>query len=356
MLGEHSFVTFEKPGEDIAIPSLKDLNQTQGLAFIENTIIPLLQLKCESVGTQAKKGKPLFDIRVVELPEDHACVAIKMSHCLGDGIVYCGLFEQLLHFLNYFHNTPDATIPGAPLPKEINWNHPLKASFELYPNTFSPRDVRRSYGGPFYFGLLRGIKRLIRPKPIQVYVLSRENINAKKKEFSEHYPEGTRISANDLISAALCQSTRSTDMFYFVLNMRTRHEVDVHDPNAAGYFCWEVPFPVSAVQEPIGMRRIVKKGRYYETNEIPLKPFLKGKVGRITNWASIAPTIVFRQGHKVGFDVVCHCAPTTFFEILPLDVGVAYQLDETHIVVMHNFAKFEESPLLRDMTVAHLEI
>lgn len=79
----HDFVTVvDKRDEDIP----KDMNCTSGLNFMETNIIPSLDIHCESTGTEIRKKLPLFGTHVVLLPNNHACIAIKMSHCLGDGL------------------------------------------------------------------------------------------------------------------------------------------------------------------------------------------------------------------------------------------------------------------------------
>lgn len=79
----HDFVkVFDR--QDEAIPA--NMNCTSALNFMETKIIPSLGIHCESTGTEIRKKLPLFGVHVVRLPDDHACIAIKMSHCLGDGL------------------------------------------------------------------------------------------------------------------------------------------------------------------------------------------------------------------------------------------------------------------------------
>ena len=81
--------------QDEAIPA--KMNCTSALNFMETQIIPSLGIHCESTGTEIRKKLPLFGVHVVRLPDDHACIAIKMSHCLGDGLTVSALaFLQCL--------------------------------------------------------------------------------------------------------------------------------------------------------------------------------------------------------------------------------------------------------------------
>lgn len=239
------------------------------------------------------------------------------------------------------------------IPPRIDWNHPLKATHECFPETFSRRDVRNSYGWPFYVGLFRNFKRLIDPKFSRLYVMRRDKIDAVKKEYLKSCPKGTIISANDLITAGLCQSNESTDIFSFPLNMRGRKE-GMNDPMAAGYLCCEIPFPKEAAREPLGMRKIVSEKQYYDTDKVPMKPFFEGRNGRISNFASIRSNALF-ENRPAGLEVICHCMPVNFFEIFPIDVCMIFRIDKEHLGVMHNFANYTQNELLDNMTVFTLE-
>lgn len=253
-----------------------------------------------------------------------------------------------MHYLNAHKD--DDNIENRP-PPVIYWNHPLKSTHECYPETFSKQDIRNSYGRPFYIGLFRNVHRLIHPSYSKLMVLHRDKIQAVKTKYLKKFPEGTIISANDLITAGLCQSNESSDLFSFPLNMRGRKK-GLKDPMAAGYLCCEIPFPKTAALEPIGMRNIVSKKHFYETDQVPIEPFLRGRAGRMTNFASISSHYLFEKGH---LETVTHCLPSSFFEIFPIDVCVIYQLDKTHLGVIHNFEHYHENKLLDGMTVFSLE-
>lgn len=79
----HDFVTIvDQRNEEMP----RDMNCTAGLNFMETCIIPSLDIHCEATGTEIRKKLPLFGAHVVLLPDEYACIAIKMSHCLGDGL------------------------------------------------------------------------------------------------------------------------------------------------------------------------------------------------------------------------------------------------------------------------------
>ena len=79
----HDFVTIVDKS-DMELP--QDMNCTTALDIMETQVIPDLDIHCESTGTEIRKKLPLFGAHVVRLPDDKACIAIKMSHCLGDGL------------------------------------------------------------------------------------------------------------------------------------------------------------------------------------------------------------------------------------------------------------------------------
>lgn len=344
---DHSFVTHVAAPADI--PSPKGLTKADALSYMEKEIVPLLDVKCETVAEQIKREKPLFETRVVMLPDGYACFCVKLSHCLGDGVVYYHLIDQLCHFINH----PDETAEESKVHK-IDWNHPLKATHEAYPEDLSPRDIRRSYGFPFYFGLFRNFKRLIDPKS-EYLVLSRDKIKKKQRDLRMEAADAgnpehiSAISSNEIVMSALCQLNLSTDIFAFPHNIRGT-KVGVEDPYAAGYFCCEIPFAKEAALEPIELRKIITRCNYFASNEIPLRPFIQGRVGRMTNWASITSKSLFTKWHA-GMETVCHCAPTNFLDIFPMDVGIIFRLDEHHLGVMHNFKETQQSPLLEEIAL-----
>jgi hypothetical protein len=83
----------------------------------------------------------------------------------------------------------------------------------------------------------------------------------------------------------------------------------------------------------------------YATNQLPLWPFVCGRVGRITSLASITETIIYK-----GTAIVCTIVPlVSFIAQIPLDVCVVFRYDKDHWGVLHNFAQFKVSGLLADL-------
>lgn len=83
---EHDFVTVADAPPDMMALFPTNLNCTSALTLIQEQIIPFMDIHCESTGTEIVKKLPLFSAHVVRFPNHYACFALKLSHCLGDGL------------------------------------------------------------------------------------------------------------------------------------------------------------------------------------------------------------------------------------------------------------------------------
>jgi hypothetical protein len=97
----------------------------------------------------------------------------------------------------------------------------------------------------------------------------------------------------------------------------------------AGNFFWEIPFDRQKGKDPAEIRKILLKdsGSFYDKNEVPLLPFLNGRVGRITSLATIT--------HQTAFpcsELLCQFPSASFISELPLDVAVIFKFDADHWV------------------------
>ena len=98
-LQNHNFVTVVDAPADF--PSPEGMNCISALDLIEERINPLMGIHCESTGKEIAKKLPLFGAYVVRLKDHHACLAIKMSHSLGDGATV--RFSHLTTFLHTYY-------------------------------------------------------------------------------------------------------------------------------------------------------------------------------------------------------------------------------------------------------------
>ena len=272
--------------------------------------------------------------KIVDFGDGHAAYSIAMSHAVGDGTTFFEIVSQISSYMN--GNEPCS----------INWNHPLKATHEIYPDNFSERDYHRSYGLPFGWGLLKNL-RTLKSRTCRYLLLSKAKIAEKKNEFRKKRdtnPACGRISNNDIVMSAICELSGSSDVFAFDRSIRgVKEGFGLLD---AGNLFVEVPFDTQAGKDPCEIRNILLKdsGAYYESNEVPLLPFLNGRVGRITSLASVTKKATFP-----GSKLLCQLPSASFISDLPLDVAVIFRFDDEHWGVMHNFRKTEHSPLLESI-------
>eukprot|EP01083_Nonionella_stella_P042200 114134_1 len=101
--------------------------------------------------------------------------------------------------------------------------------------------------------------------------------------------------------------------------------------SSAGNFFIEIPFERSKGKNPVEIRKIMssKTGSYFDTNGVPLLPFLNGRVGRITSLASIT-----HQANFPGSETMCMFPSASFIKDLPLDVAVIFRFDKDHFGIM----------------------
>jgi hypothetical protein len=101
----------------------------------------------------------------------------------------------------------------------------------------------------------------------------------------------------------------SSDIFAFDRSVRGIKEGV--NKSAAGNFFVEIPFERDQGKNPSMIRRIISgKGTYFDTNGIPLLPFLNGRVGRITSLASITHQTTFP-----GSESICQLPSASFIKV-----------------------------------------
>lgn len=333
----HSFLTVVNPLADLASPAQvmheeinKGVSAKVLFEHVHSHIAPCLLEKAEFSYDQIKNASPLFEAKLMDFGDGYAAYSVKMSHAIGDGTTFFQIVSQISSYMN------------GRKPQPINWDNPLKATHEIYPETFSKQDYERSYSGPFGWGLLKNIRTLSKRK-CEYLLLSKDKIAKKKSELQKSV-ENKRISTNDIMSV-ICEMCGSSDIFAF--DRSVRGIKDGVDKSDAGNFFWEIPFEREAGVNPSVIRNILtsESGTYFDTDEVPLMPFLNGRVGRITNLASITHKTTFP-----GSEVICQFPSASFISDLPLDVAVIFRFDDDHFGIMHNFRKkLSQSPLLEEI-------
>ncbi len=329
----HNFVNIIDLVNSPFVPDLTKMNPTQILNFMDDFISPIVP-KAESVIESISNGSPLFGIDLILLPDGFSCYVVKMSHCVGDGVCYFKIMEQINHCFNNSNKK---------YKDKIDWNNEEISTHEVFPSRFSTRDSQIMYGIPFLLGLLRNVFNMKKQKK-GYFLFSKEKVNEKKKEFMALH--NSTISSNDLITSALCEANLSSDVFAFTMNMRNLH------CKYGGNFHNEVPFakaaalsktnnPHNPVANPIGFREVVKRGYYYDTDEIPMCPFIFGTVGRISSLSTIQKLI-----KKDEMKLVCHAMLSSFVSNVPMDTAFASSMDDDFFVVLHNFREFNKNTWL----------
>ena len=143
------------------------------------------------------------------------------------------------------------------------------------------------------------------------FSFSKKKITEKKKVLRETEADyGGSISSNDIIMSCLCEMCGSSDIFAFDRNVRGIKEGV--SKSSAGNFFWEIPFERKHGANPFEIRNILlsDKGSYFDTNGVPLMPFLNGRVGRITSLASVAHSISFP-----GTELICQLPSASFIKV-----------------------------------------
>ena len=252
-----------------------------------------------------------------------------MSHALGDGTTFFQLVNQISSYMN------------GNVPKPIHWNNPNKSSHEIYPDIFSQRDYHRSYGLPFGFGLAKNLRTLSKRR-CKYLLLSKDKIAKVKNEMRRNESRTNngntilkdrnkvareRISTNDIVMSAICELNGSCDIFAFDRSIRGLKE-GVHASDAGNFFV-EIPFNKEAGADPVEIRKILlsDSGSFYNNNEVPLMPFLNGRVGRITSLATITHEMTFP-----GSELLCQFPSASFISELPLDVAVIFKFNPNYWV------------------------
>jgi hypothetical protein len=308
-------------------PSPKGLSDSKLLEYMDRYVTPLVE-PLENVGELIKDAKPMFQMELIELPDNHAVYVMRLSHCVGDGITYYHLMQQL-----------NAAFHSKEPKPYIDWDDSSTATHEIYCPEFNEFDFQTSYGLPFFVGATRNILDM-ESRPPGYLIMSNDEVQSKRKELCDS-SKHRFLSANDVITASLCGAIRSSDVINFTMDMRKKNR------HLGGNFYREVPFDRKAVDgDPNRFRSILEKGHYYERGQVPLYPSLLGRVGRVTSLASIVRWI---EGENQT--VLCHCLPKTFGRNVPLDVGFVFRMNKDKYVILHNYKELEieEGGLLQEV-------
>ncbi len=338
---KHQFVKYIDAPPDT--PNFATMNSTETLDYCVEVLMPLLNNGgSELTDKQIKDKLPLFATSIMVLPNNYAFYSVKVSHAVGDGVTFFHIMQEISMLMNGHYHQSNTHISISPL----EWSNPMKPTHEFFPDAFSPRDVEKSYGLPFLCGLLKNFPTLT-SRNQNILLLCKKKVSQKRREYrfngTESFNCNEPISSNDIITAALCEANESSDIFVFTENIRGLKEGIPR--NASGNFFWEVPVSrVACAANPLQVRLSVANGGYYPTDELPLQPFLCGRVGRLTSLATITHTISYP-----GTETICQLPFISFLQEIPLDVAIIFRFNNLYWGVLHNFAQFRLTGLLSEL-------
>jgi hypothetical protein len=360
----HSFVSFLPVPSDVTHRELMDLcssgpspgSPTALLTYLEDRVEPSFRHLATPTSRQAEERLPLLDVSIMIVPSpsddqsdnandkdggggggNFAIFSLTVSHAVGDGVTFFQILRELS--VRMTRLDPMRRLNGESssqlLIPTIDWTARSRISHELYPVSYSRRDVDVAYGLTFLVGLIKNaILTLSRRKPT-IVLLDKDKVRMEKVQMRK-LRNCTSLSSNDVVSLALCEANGHSDVYIFTENARDGIEIPI---NAGGNFFWEIPFSGrDAVADPRGFREVVESKRpNYATDRLPVQPFLCGRVGRLTSLATVvSEPIVFGD-----VQTVCTFPVTAFLQDIPMDIALIFRYNRQYLGVLHNFVSLD---------------
>jgi hypothetical protein len=157
------------------------------------------------------------------------------------------------------------------------------------------------------------------------------------------------------LTAALCDICQSSNIFLYTSDTRRLHqgEDDEEGNNVllCGNYHYEIPVPRQTITNPELLRDVVERNNHRYCGykyELPICPYIRGEVARITSMATISESLV----HE-GLSTVCTLPLESFLFQIPLDVGMIFRYNKDCFGFLHNFdtVQIKEDSLLRKIMV-----
>ena len=288
------------------------------------SLVPILGTTIQQKAT----GGPLFNVSIIELPDQRAAYSVSLSHIVGDGWTYYELIDQL-----------DCLVNDKPL-KPLVWDDPGVSR-----DHWSERDkFRFKLGMPafickmLYNFLLGGRSNLLE-------VIHRDSMTPVKED-----SRGTAafVSTNDVVSAAVYE-TFDNKLVAMISNLRAANRLPGLPPRIAGNFEGGLLHPRAlSAGSPSFIREklLVSPSGCFGRNKIPFWPMVKSDWGLITNWSSLTNLII-----AAGATVSCHVPHRNFVETWPLNMAVIFQADPTTLICNHNLKPADLKAAARSATL-----
>ena len=264
------------PTPSTDLPPLEGIEGKDLHLYLETYVIPHfpdhVSKTTRLVKDEIEDKTCLFEVLVMDLPNDHACYAVTMSHGIADGSIYYQVIEQL--------NEAMKCATGEKIQSHINWQASGDKCGDLLHHLI-PSLVT-------YLGFMVGERVFKRFGPEvddpELVLLSKEKLNQQKKLLVDGDTE--YLTSNDIILAALSESMlHKAKIQTQYVNLRPRlEELETTD---AGNWLATVHMGAKATSDPNIVRQVTRNGKYYNSPWAGMSNILRGKFARNTNWAGM---------------------------------------------------------------------
>ena len=325
-------VFFEEMDVSDQVPSsfqFTDENHNDNIQFMTDSIVPLVKHQRGTGRSEVKNKSPLFSFTLFALTESIICYKMSLSHLIGDGSTYYALMDQVNSALNKEPIEP------------IHWDNPLAKTCGVLPDQCSERDRSRRTGLPILMCLLRNLPSVPFRKR-KCFFFDQKAIDEKKLSLVNR-KQHDFLSTNDIIMSALCRMNRTAKLFSMAINRRGRTR-GVTDRDG-GIFIVCPLFDPEAGKDPNVIRQVVKRGAYFEPDQLPLRPYLQGEMCGVTNWASLTTFLNVR-----GVKTLCHMPCPASVGVLT-DGCIIFKVKDDCTAVCCNFPvhNVEDDLFLKDI-------
>lgn len=286
---------------------------------------PAADARPRTVDEEVKGKSPLFHVKLFLLPDQYVCYNVSVSHAISDVATHYMLLEQISSKMN-----PDksSSVDTKDTTTKLKWDNPEHAKNPFYPENFTRRDLSRLCGPVSIMGIIVAFCSHAFRKP-RFHALCRNKIETKKKELLRS-DENKFLSSNDIVSAAICSLTQSSDIMLLYKDWRGRsNDIAKHD---GGNFNRVCPFLVPDGKDPNYIRKIVNNNQEsgIAPNGVSLVSILRGRFGSMANWAG---STKFIEGVKTE----CHVPCKSMISGCPVDLCWIFHLNDECLGVYENF-------------------
>jgi hypothetical protein len=303
----------------------KLLSKPDKLDFLKTIVEPNV-VNLGSGFDQFKSQGPLFKVTVFDIGFENVCIAISMSHSIGDGCTYYNLIKQI-----------DLLMADEEV-EELNWGSSERFEYSWRPYYVGKMEELLTkicmffcFAFKYFFGAKKRSHSLI---------LSKAKLEHLKLELRGD--EHEFLSSNDIITAALNEADHGVDLNMFVMNARGR--IKGYDSKMAGNYEKTIPYDTQTCRDPNQIRTLVKNKRFFGDWEMFFWSYFIGRLGIITNWSSLTEFFTLD-----GLIVECHAPFSDFVTNTPCDLAVIYQFDRDTLAISHNYKNIDMAGIIEDI-------